>query len=92
MRILNPSHREIRADVLYKLARKGKWGASHTDMVNLHKSCPSHLKGEYKDALEELVKEGFLLTKTASYGHHVSLNPRRREEILAIIKEFKCIV
>ncbi len=78
----------IKADILHKLFRKRKWGASHTSVDNLHKSCPSHLKGEYKEVAQQLIREGFILSKPTGYGQEVSLNPLKREEIIAIIRIF----
>jgi len=42
---------------------------------------PSHFKGDVKDAAKELINEEILIPKPTSYGLHVSLNPRKREEI-----------
>ena len=74
-------------DVLQKLARRRKWGASHTSFDNLQKSFKKHDKKQIKEAAKELIREGLLLQKPTSYGLEVSLNPRRRYEITAIIKE-----
>lgn len=79
---------QITADILHKLFRKRKWGASHTSIDNLHKSCPPHLKGKYVEIADRLVKQGLILAKPTGYGVEVSLNPRRREEIIALVRQF----
>ena len=38
-------------------------------------------KGDVKKAVKDLVQEEILLLKPTSYGLHVSLNPRKREEM-----------
>ncbi|MFH0713754.1 MAG: hypothetical protein V1722_04610 [Candidatus Micrarchaeota archaeon] len=83
-----PSLDQIKADILHKLFRKRKWGASHTSVDNLHKSCPSHLKGAYKETSRQLIQDGFLLVKPTGYGLEVSLNPEKREEIIATVRRF----
>ncbi len=71
----------LKTFILKKLFVKGKWGAAHTSLDNLPKSLPGHLKGAAKDAAKELIKEGFILVKITSYGHEVSLNPERAQDI-----------
>lgn len=60
-----------------------KWGNSHTEEVNLVKGLPKHLRGtkvvDY--AIEELQKMGFLIRLKKTGEWHVSLNPRKKEEI-----------
>ncbi len=82
------SDEQIKADILHKLFRKKKWGASHTALQNLHKWCKPEFAGRYKDAANKLIGEGFLIPKPAHYGLQVSLNPRKRNEILDIILKF----
>lgn len=84
----NPTVEEIEADILHKLYRKSKWGAAHTSFDNLSKSCPQHLRGEYKKAGEQLVKQGLLLAKPTFYGLEVSLNPRAADEIKTKVRRF----
>lgn len=86
--MVSPSDEQIAADILHKLFRKRKWGSSHTSIDNLHKSCPPHLKGKYVEVADELVKSGLILAKPTGYGVEVSLNPRRREEIIALVRQF----
>ena len=60
-----------------------KWGASHTEEINLFKGFPKHLIGrkETKKALEELYKIGFINRYKKTYEVHVSLNIEKRAEI-----------
>ena len=49
---------------------------------------PKHMAGVAKDAIKELIKEGFILQKPTSYGLQVSLNPERIDEITKNYEEF----
>lgn len=62
-------------------------GGKHTAIEHLTKGLPKHAVGEAKNAVKELVKEGFILQKQTSYGLQVSLNPEKIAEISKIIEE-----
>ena len=70
-----------KARLLFKLARRRKWGGSHTAFDNLKKGFKRHEQNLAKKAAEELVKENFLLRKPTGYGLHVSLNHEKAQEI-----------
>ena len=72
--------------IVKKLFQHGYIGGRHTDIENLKKGLPSHFKGNIKDAAKDLIKEDILISKQTSYGHHVSLNPRKREEMQKYLK------
>ena len=83
----------IRASILYRLYKQGKWGGSHTDFENLKKGFSPRQLGKrgskrIEQLAEELIKEGYIVAKITSYGYHVSLNPRRSAEIQKIIDGF----
>jgi len=85
-RIKDPGEKSsIRATIFDKLNRRGKWGPIHTSKENALKGIPSHDIGAAKDILEEAIKEGFLVPKHTGYGDHVSLNFKKKGEIMAII-------
>ena len=77
--------------MLSKLNRMGKIGGSHTEIINLYKGLPLHIKsskqGKKKidNAIEELFKKEFLLQKPSTGEIHVSLNPRKIKEIMEFI-------
>ena len=62
-------------------------GGKHTAIEHLTKGLPKHAVGEAKNAVKELIKEGFILQKQTSYGLQVSLNPEKIAEISKIIEE-----
>ena len=75
----------IQEKILRKLMSMNppKWGNSHTEEDNLLKGLPKHLRGTkvVQNAIDELYKMEFLtkLKKTGEW--HVSLNPRKKEDI-----------
>lgn len=73
--------------ILKKLWHRRIIGEKHTDIVNLAKGLPKHLRGEAKHAIARLLREGLLLPKPTSYGFHVSLHPERLAEIARRIEE-----
>lgn len=77
----------LKARLLFKLARRRKWGNSHTAFDNLKKSFAPREHAMVKKAAEELIKENLLFKKPTSYGLQVSLNHGRAGEIKQIICE-----
>ena len=73
--------KEAKGFIVKKLFHHNYVGGRHTDVENLKKGLPSHFKGNIKKAAKELIKECILIPKPTSYGLHISLNPRKREEI-----------
>lgn len=75
----------IRSHILRKLAIHNVWGAKHVSFDDLQKGLPTHLRGVAKDVAEALIREGLLLSHPTSYGLQVSLNPRRADDIKAVL-------
>ena len=78
----------LRGHIFYGLARKRKWGHSHTSIENLKKGAPSHLRGDVDKEAHKLIKEGFLCQKPTSYGLEVSLETARKGEIEDLIEKY----
>jgi|GEM_PF-974961 hypothetical protein len=78
----------IKGKILHKLLRKGKGLHGHTPFENVQKGFPSHLGKEVKDCAKELVREGILFIKKASYGEGVLINTRERDRINYYISIF----
>ena len=77
---------EIRKTLLRRLLADRIIGGRHTAIENLPKGFPKHLRGQVKDVVKDLFKEGLLLKKPTSYGLQVSLNPNRLAEIDRIVR------
>ena len=64
------------------------WGGRHTELKNLQKALPDHLRGikEAENAVKELVKREFILTNISTGEKHVSLNSHKQKEIYDFLK------
>ncbi len=80
----NPRRRVMR-QMLRKLFKKGKIGASHTHADNVYRGVPDHDKGIAKAIMDLLYREGMLTPKPTATDPHVSLNPERVAEVRAIM-------
>ncbi len=83
---------EIKARLLYSLARKRKWGESHTAYEHMFRQLKSASLGKEGVKLAEkmageLFRQGFILKKPTHYGLQVSLNPRMSHDIKKLIRE-----
>jgi len=74
---------------LRKLLNLNIWGGRHTELKNLQKALPSHLRGskESKKAIKELLKKQFLNIKLSTGEKHVSLNSHKQKEIYEFLEE-----
>ncbi|MFH1520180.1 MAG: hypothetical protein ABID61_00900 [Candidatus Micrarchaeota archaeon] len=82
----------IKARLLYALARKRKWGESHTDYENLFRQFKSSVLSKdilksVRETAEELIRNGYIIKKPTGYGLQVSLNPKFSIQIKKLIKE-----
>ena len=69
----------FRCLVIVKLYRHKYIGKRHTNEDNIPKGFPPVDRENIKDALDELIKRGVVISKPTSYGKEVSLNPRYPE-------------
>ena len=77
--------------ILQKLVRGNIWGGKHTPLDFIAKGIPEHYRNTHKGkkvfekALKELKNDGWIVIlskKTGKgSGDHISLNPRKVEEI-----------
>ncbi len=74
---------------LRKLVNLNIWGGRHTEIRNLQKSLPDHLRGtkEHKQAIKELINKGFLNVKPSTGELHVSLNSHMQKEIFEFLQQ-----
>lgn len=83
---------EIRARLLFSLARRRNWGESHTAYEHMFRQFKSESLGKaglknVRNIADELMREGFIIKKPTHYGLQVSLNPKKSQEIKQIIME-----
>ena len=78
----------IKKEVLRSLILSRRWGGKHTEIRNLRKGISIYIlntksgKKDYKNAIKELIKDNWLLAKKSTGEIHVSLNPRKKAEIM----------
>jgi hypothetical protein len=80
----SPRRRVLR-QMVKKLFKKGKIGASHTHEDNVYRGVADHEKGIAKELMDLLHRDGLLMPKPTATDPHVSLNPERLPEIRAIL-------
>lgn len=78
---------KIKVTILYHLRRKKVIGGVHTHFDTLKKGFLSHLGKDVEKIAKELIKQGLLIAKPASYGSQVSLNKEKIAEIKDSIKK-----
>jgi hypothetical protein len=78
---------QIKALIVTKMVNRNKWGGSHTE--HIIGGLPRHLIGskESRDAIKELVRDGWLLPAKKTGEIHFSLNPEMADEIMRFYEE-----
>lgn len=71
----------IRKNVLKKLFRHRYIGGRHTEIRNAMKGFPPLLLKQVKEEIKNLIREGYLLSKMSTGEIHISLNPRKLNDI-----------
>ena len=71
----------LKAQLLFKLYRKGVWGSKHTPIKNLFHLVDKASIQESKKALKELNNFGWILIKISTGEEHINLNPHKNKEI-----------
>ena len=83
----NYNDEEIKADIMYKLMRRGCWGAKYLPLESLVYWLSKKIKKNGKrirKLIKELIKEGYLLAHKG--GKTISLNPSLGNEIIEYIE------
>ncbi len=60
-------------------------GGRHTHVERVIRGFPKHLRGEARDALDELARRGFVRKKPTHYGLQISLNSELIDEVKRIL-------
>jgi len=71
----------IRKAILKKLFRHRYISGRHTEIRNAMKGFPPPLLKEVKEEIKNLINDGYLLSKMSTGETHISLNPRKINEI-----------
>ena len=71
----------LKAQLLFKLYRKGKWGGAHTPIRNLFHMMDKVSIKESQKAVKELTNLNWVLVKISTGEKHISLNSHKNKEI-----------
>lgn len=81
----------IKRIILESLLTPPRWGGKHTEIKNIKKGFPAHISSTHKGqklidkSIKELINDQFLLCKKSTGELHVSLNPRKKREIMDFV-------
>ncbi len=81
----------IKRIILESLLTPPRWEGKHTEIRNIKKGFPAHIASTNKGqklidkAIKELINDQFLLCKKSTGEFHVSLNPRKKREIMEFV-------
>lgn len=84
---------QIKALILFKLHKRGNWGASHTAFDNIKKGFNERDLGKHgtktvDKVAKDLIKSGLIISKPTHYGMQISLNPRQADTIIGIMRVY----
>ena len=82
------SKEQVKAHILYKLARRRIWGAKHTELIHVRSGLPPKFQSEAEGIAKELADEGFITWLKKTNQIPISLNPQLKKEILEIIEKY----
>lgn len=71
----------LKAQLLFKLYRRGKWGGAHTPIRNLFHMMDKFSIKESQKAVKELTNLNWVLVKISTGEEHISLNSHKNKEI-----------
>lgn len=80
-------YKQLKAQLLFKLYRKGKWGGAHTPLKNLFHLMDHASIKESEKAIKELANSEWILLKISTGEKHISLNSHKTKEIKDFILE-----
>lgn len=87
--MVEEENEKVKAMILHTLARKRKWGESHTPLTNVVKWVVIRRNGKrVKKVINELKREGLVNIKPTHYGEEISLNFYQKENVIEIIKRY----
>ncbi len=76
---------QLKAQLLFKLYRKGIWGGRHTPIKNLFHMVDNTSIKESKKAAKELANLEWVHIKISTGEEHISLNSHKSAEIKGFI-------
>ncbi len=84
---------ELQLDILFKLWRNRCFRRNATLQVdNVVKGAPSHLIGEMRKEIDDLIKKGIVIKIPHRHGDKVFINPEYKFEIERALKKIHCFL
>ncbi len=77
----NEEFEKLKAELLFKLYRRGIWGGRHTPIKNLYYLVNQPSIKESEKIVKELSNLGWVQIKKSTGEVHISLNPHKKKEI-----------
>lgn len=77
---------EYELDIIYKITRKNRWCKKHISKEHLIRGFPKHELGNYKKAIDSLIKKGYLTAYKRGNRIDVCVNKKMREEIIDLLE------
>ena len=74
-------YEQLKAQLLFKLYRKGKWGGAHTPLKNLFHLMDNASIKDSEKAIKELTNIEWVNIKISTGDRHISLNSHKNKEI-----------
>ena len=88
----NEAYNKYKFKVLWKLYHHHYIGKRHTPKENIPKGLPPHEYGACQAVVEDLIREGLLISKKTGHGLDVSLNPKLIKEIKEFLDKYSPIL
>ena len=85
---INISNEQLKAHILYKLARRRIWGNKHTEIIHIRSGLPKESEDTAQEAAKELANEGVITWLPKTGQIHISLNPAKKKEILQLMEKY----
>jgi len=79
---------QIEAHILYKLARKRRWGGKHTELIHVRSALPAEYQNRAEEIAKRLADKGLITWLKKTSQIHISLNTHHKKEIIEIVEKY----
>ena len=76
----------LEINILRKLLRHKYIGGRHTSIESAIRGIPKHMSKQARQAVNSLIKRGYLMSHPTNYGLQIAVNPKKLKEILDLLK------
>ena len=79
---------QLDAHILYKLARKRRWGGKPTELIHVRSALPTEHQSQAEEIAKKLADKGLITWLKKTGQIHISLNPHHKKEIIEIVEKY----